>query len=130
MSSGLDNSLTAVGLDRPNVVPGVDPYVKNMNTRQWLTPSAFTPNLPGQYGNLGQASLVGPGYFEIDAALSRNFTIPRHEAQRLEVRFETFNVLNHTNFNTPTTSLTSSTFGTILSARDPRILQFAMKYVF
>jgi hypothetical protein len=130
VSSGLDNSLTAVGLDRPNVVPGVDPYVKNMNTRQWLTPSAFTPNLPGQYGNLGQASLVGPGYFEIDAALSRNFTIPRHEAQRLEVRFETFNVLNHTNFNTPTTSLTSSTFGTILSARDPRILQFAMKYVF
>ena len=48
----------------------------------------------------------------------------------MEVRFEAFNVLNHTNFNTPTTNVSSSSFGTILSARDPRILQFAMKYVF
>jgi hypothetical protein len=130
VSSGLDNSLTAVGLDRPNVVSGVSPYVKNMNTRQWLTASAFTPNLPGAYGNLGQASLVGPGYFSVDTALSRYFNIPRHESQRVEVRFEAFNALNHTNFNTPTTNVSSSSFGTILSARDPRILQFAMKYVF
>jgi hypothetical protein len=130
VSSGLDNSLTAVGLDRPNLVSGVSPYVKDLNTRQWLTAAAFTPNLPGQYGNLGQASLVGPGLFNIDAALSRNFNIPRHDTQRLEVRFEAFNALNHTNFNTPSTSLTSSSFGQILGARDPRILQFAMKYVF
>jgi hypothetical protein len=101
-----------------------------MNTRQWLTASAFTANLPGAYGNLGQASLVGPGYFSVDTALSRYFNIPRHESQRVEVRFEAFNALNHTNFNTPTTNVSSSSFGTILSARDPRILQFAMKYVF
>ena len=130
MSSGRDNSLTAVGLDRPDVVSGVNPYVKDMNTRQWLTLAAFTPNLPGQYGNAGQASLVGPGYFDVDTALSRNFNIPGHETQRLVVRFESFNLFNHTNFGTPSTNITSSTFGIINGAYDPRILQFVMKYVF
>ena len=130
VASGLDNSLTAVNLDRPNRVPGVSAYVKNLNTRQWLASAAFTPNLPGQYGNVGQASIVGPGYFDVDTALSRNFNVPKHETQRLEVRFETFNLFNHTNFSTPTSTLTSSTFGQILSANTPRILQFAMKYTF
>jgi hypothetical protein len=130
VSSGLDNSLTAVGLDRPDVIAGVSPYVKDMSTRQWLTSAAFTANKPGQYGNLGQASLVGPGYFDIDTALTRYFDIRAHEKQRVEVRFEAFNLLNHTNFNTPTSTITSSSFGLILGARDPRILQFAMKYSF
>jgi hypothetical protein len=41
-----------------------------------------------------------------------------------------FNVLNHTNFNNPTTGLNSSNFGRILSAGDPRIMQFALKFDF
>ena len=61
--------------------------------------------------------------------LTRAFAIREH--QNLEVRFEAFNFLNHPVFNNPGTTLTtSSTFGKILSANDPRILQFAMKYVF
>ena len=74
-------------------------------------------------------SIEGPGAFTFDAMLTRAFPIREH--QNLEVRFEAFNFLNHPVFNNPGTTLTtSSSFGKILSANDPRILQFAMKYVF
>jgi hypothetical protein len=127
---GIDNSLTANGLDRPNVVSGVSPYVKNMSTLQWLNPAAFVPNGIGTFGNAGQAALVGPGYFDVDASLSRYFNIPRHENHRLELRFEFFNLFNRANFATPDPSLPDSTFGLIQSASDPRILEFALKYTF
>jgi hypothetical protein len=73
-------------------------------------------------------SLRGPGYFDIDVALSRYFNIA--EGHRLEVRFESFNVMNHTNFGNPDNNLQDSTFGVIQSAVSPRILQFALKYSF
>ena len=70
-------------------------------------------------------------------ALSRNFRIK--EAQRVEFRAEAFNLTN--SFRTDTglsqtglpyldSNSTSSTFGQVISARDPRIMQFALKYFF
>ena len=52
------------------------------------------------------------------------------ERQRFELRFEFFNLLNHTNFANPGNNLRSATFGVIQGAGDPRILQFALKYSF
>ncbi len=53
------------------------------------------------------------------------------ERQRIELRFEFFNMLNHTNFNAPVNSIKSSAFGVIQAVRFiPRILQFALKYTF
>ena len=124
--TGLDNSRTGVGLDRPNVV--ANPYLRNGSTRQWLQSSAFSANLIGTFGDAGAYSLYGPSYFDIDAALSRFFAI--REGQQLAVRAEFFNLTNHVNFSNPTTSLQSSNFGVILAASDPRILQFSMKYTF
>jgi hypothetical protein len=83
----------------------------------------------GTFGNAGTYVIPGPGAFTFDAMLTRKFSIREH--QNLEVRFEAFNVLNHPVFNSPGTTLTATSgFGKILSANDPRILQFAMKYVF
>jgi hypothetical protein len=81
----------------------------------------------GKLGNAAAGSLVGPGSWTIDAGLSRTFVIT--EAQRLEFRAEANNVLNHTNFSNPTNTL-GATFGRITGADDPRIMQFAVKYIF
>jgi hypothetical protein len=125
-TSGVDNSLTGVGQDRPNVVG--NPYVRDTNSQVWLNANSFVANAPGTYGNLGFNALLGPRFFDIDSALSRTF--PIHETHGLELRFEFFNTLNHTNFSNPVSNLHSSTFGEILAASDPRILQFALKYTF
>ncbi len=122
--TGTDNSLTGQGEDRPNVILS-NPYASNKGIALWLNPAALSPNTLGTFGNLGRNVLFGPSNFEFDAALSRRFAI--RERLGLEARFEAFNVINHANFNDPTTTLNSSTFGKILGAGDPRILQFAVK---
>ncbi len=125
--TGLDNSLTGIGLDRPNAVG--NPYMNSTTGNlQWLNPSGFAPNALGTFGNAGSDSLVGPGYFDVDTAVSRYFTI--RENQRLELRFEFFNLGNHVNFTTPDNNLQDSTFGQIQSDVAPRILQFALRYTF
>jgi len=50
--------------------------------------------------------------------------------QRVELRLESFNLLNTTQRGNPVTNLNSPTFGRILSAGDPRIMQIAAKYAF
>ena len=125
-TTGVDASLSGVGLDRPNVVG--QPYVKDKSTLVWISPSAFVANAPGTFGNEGYNSLLSPGYFDIDTNLTRLFKI--HESHRVELRFEFFNALNHTNFLIPVSNIRSATFGLLQSAADPRILQFALKYSF
>jgi hypothetical protein len=125
--AGVDNSLSGVGLDRPDVFG--NPYIKSTNgALQWLNPNAFALSAPGTFGNSGRCSLLAPGYFDIDAALSRYFNIT--ERQRVELRFEFFNLLNHPNFQAPDNYFSDATFGQILSDVSPRILQFALKYTF
>ena len=94
----------------------------------WASAAAFQPNATGTFGNAGYNSLIGPGSFGLDANVSRVFRIT--ERHRAQLRFEFFNALNHTRFNTPVGNLSSANFGRIQSAGDPRILQFALKYSF
>jgi hypothetical protein len=125
--TGLDNSLTGIGNDRPNVMG--NPYIRSTTgSLQWLNPGAFTPNALGAFGNAGMTSLRGPKYFDVDVDVSRYFTI--HEKQKLEVRFEFFNIGNDVNFSTPDNNLQDNTFGQILGDVSPRILEFALKYTF
>ena len=125
-TTGVDNSLTGVGQDRPNVVG--NPYVKNMNTMVWVAAAAFAANPLGTFGDAGYNSLRAPGFFDMDASLSRGFRL--RERAQFQLRFEFFNLLNHANFNPPTSTLSSASFGKIQSAADPRILQFALKFTF
>ncbi|HZQ55870.1 MAG TPA: carboxypeptidase regulatory-like domain-containing protein [Bryobacteraceae bacterium] len=123
--TGVDNSLTGVRQDRPNVTG--DPYVRNTATLVWINPSAFVANRLGTFGNAGYNSLRAPNFFDLDANVTRVFSIREH--QQFQLRFEFFNALNHTNFNLPVGTL-GSTFGKLLSAGDPRILQLAAKFLF
>lgn len=123
---GQDISLTGIGNDRPNVVG--NPNLSNRTTKEWFNTAAYAKQATGTFGNAGSYSIEGPGSFTFDADLSRGFKI--RENQTFTVRFEAFNVLNHPVFNSPTVTLTSSNFGKILAANNPRILQGAVKYVF
>ncbi len=124
--SGRDNSLTGVGADRPNVV--ADSHVDQPSPQRWFNTAAFVPNLAGTYGNAGRNSLEGPGGFNMDMAVIRRIRV--RESHYFQIRGEAFNVLNHTVFGLPRSSLTDANIGRILGANDPRILQFALKYVF
>ncbi len=125
-TTGTDASLTAVGVDRPNLVG--DPYVHGQARKYWLNPASFQKNAPGTYGNTKPYSLVGPTYANLDAAVSRFF--PLHEAIQLEFRGECFNCFNHPNLLGPTAALNSSLFGQITTANPPRILQLSLKLSF
>jgi hypothetical protein len=125
-STGVDNSLTGLRQDRPNVVG--NPYARNTGTLVWIDPNALAPNALGTFGNAGYNSLIGPRFVDLDANLTRVFPIREH--MRFDLRFEFFNLLNHTNFSTPVSVRSSSTFGKIQSAGDPRILQLAAKFKF
>ena len=90
----------------------------------------------GTYGNLGRNVLRGPGTWNVDTVLTRKFGLG--SGQQIEVRAEAFNVFNRvragvagtTVAGLPNTSFTNTLFGRVTSAADPRILQFAVKYVF
>jgi hypothetical protein len=126
--TGVDNSLTGVGLDRPDMVG--NPYNMSLSGSPvtWLNPAAFIANPKGTFGNAGQYSLQGPAYADVDLELTRSFVI--RERHRLDLRFEFFNLFNRVNFSNPTATLSSAQFGTITAAGDPRILSIAMKYQF
>ncbi|HKV42135.1 MAG TPA: carboxypeptidase regulatory-like domain-containing protein, partial [Blastocatellia bacterium] len=124
--SGNDNSLSGIGKDRPNIIG--NPNLANPTVQQWFNTKAFVANPTGAFGNAGRDILEGPGFFTLNAALVRSFTI--REGQMLQVRWEAFNAFNHPNFNLPETNLTSKNFGQITTTGDPRVMQLALKYVF
>ncbi len=83
----------------------------------------------GNFSLARPLTLVAPSSYELDMRLSRTFTV--HEAQRLQINFEAFNVPNSVAVGTPTTTLTSSTFGQFTSqSNSPRILQASAKFIF
>lgn len=98
------------------------------------TCSGSTPTVTvngGTYACTPPDTVENPGLFEFDMALARSFRI--RESKTLQFRWEVFNVPNHVNLgNIGGASLTTSasTFGIITSAGAPRIMQFALKYVF
>ena len=127
ITSGLDRALTGnTGVQRPDVVQGVNAYVQQGTT--WLNPGAFAQPAQGTYGNVGRNAYRGPGFRTVDLSLVRAFRFANtHEIQ---ARFEAFNAFNWVNYNAPTTVLNNANFGKILGAGDPRIMQFAVKYSF
>src|SRR5262249_48411546 len=127
ITTGMDNSLTGQGYDRPNRTSG-NLYPASKGVALWLSPGAFTANALGTFGNLGRGVATGPGNLTLDVSVSRRFALL--ERLTLEARFEAFNVINHTNLNDPVQNFSAANFGAILGAGDPRILQFAVKFHF
>jgi hypothetical protein len=132
ITSGLDNAFTAT-TDQGPVQILSDAFMPNKNIDQWFNPKAFVQPGRGGYGNTPVHSTTGgrylaPGTVRIDVGVTRRFQL--REKQTLEFRAEAFNMPNQVNPGPPDTILSNSTFGKILSAGDPRIMQIALKYLF
>jgi hypothetical protein len=126
--SGQDRALSGINDQRASLT-GANPYTgSSAGSANYLNPAAFTMPDLGTLGNMGYNLLRGPATWSFDVALSRAFQL--RERQRLEFRGEAFNVTNSFRPQNPNGSLSNNTFGQIRTAYEPRILQFALKYVF
>ncbi len=101
---------------------------RSTRRRGYFNEEAFERPASGTYGTVGRASVEGPGTWAMDMALARTFAVG--ETQNLEFRAEAFNVTNSFRPLNPGARLGRSNFGRIDESRDPRIFQFALKYIF
>jgi len=110
---------------RPDVIGPVR-YPKTI--QQWFTASAYVQPAPGFFGNAARGSITSPGLALFDMAVYKD--IPISERVHMQWRTEFFNVFNHTNFNSPNTNVGAGGFGSIASAKDPRMGEMALKLTF
>jgi hypothetical protein len=128
VTTNQDRALSGIGNQHANQVTE-NPY-GDKTAQKWLSPAAFALPTPGTLGNLGANNVRRPGYWQFDTAISRSFQV--REMQRVEFRVEAFNVTNAFRMDGEklTNNVSSNTFGQVLGAKEPRIMQFALKYVF
>jgi hypothetical protein len=130
--SGIDNALMGVGGNFADLtgiswaLPGG--RSKGAEISQWFNAAAFKVNAVGTIGTGRRNQLRGPGLWNIDYGLFKNFSVA--EALKLQFRGEFFNLLNHANLGQPGSTVTSSTFGQVLTASSPRIIQLSLKMIF
>ena len=123
------------GTNRPDN-PGSVSYPHSVS--QWFNPQGWSFPALGDYGTLSHNALRGPGRDNWNLSLFKNFTLSESRGSRLELRLETFNTWNHTQFNGIGTTfngynaagVANGSFGQVTSAFDPRILQLGGKIYF
>jgi len=98
----------------------------NGGNRYFLA-SAFQENtVLGTFGTSPRRFFHGPGIINTDFGMSKRTRIT--ESMAFEIRGEFFNIFNHTQFSNPSGNISSSRFGLVSSARDPRIGQVSAKF--
>ncbi|MCA2969461.1 MAG: TonB-dependent receptor [Acidobacteriaceae bacterium] len=104
---------------------GIDPKTDRF---RFLDAAAFRIQAVNTPGNAARNTAYGPRLFNTDFNLSKGFRLT--ERQSFDIRWEAFNLFNTVNFNNPQTTVGNTNFGWITSARDPRIMQLAIRYRF
>lgn len=142
VSTGSNRNFDSANNNRPDLVPGVSPFLDSHRSRSvaryaWFNKAAFTANGAGVTGGIGPGGADGntprdylraPGYRDIDLGLFRDF---RFERFVFQLRGEATNAFNLVSLNAPSgTSLASSTFGQITAAASPRIIQVGARFTF
>jgi len=89
----------------------------------------YDPSLFGRVGTAPRTICCGPAISETDISVIKS--IPINERSRFEFRADIFNVFNHTQFFNPDGNSTDgSQFGQVTEVKDPRLMQFALKFYF
>jgi Carboxypeptidase regulatory-like domain len=105
------------------------------NVHQWFDTSVFSAPIPAWaggpnqgFGNARKDIVLGPGRTNFTTSLYKSFNIK--EVAHIELRFESFNTFNHTEFQNVNSNFGTGNFGAISSTWDPRALELGGKFVF
>ncbi|HXX18662.1 MAG TPA: TonB-dependent receptor [Candidatus Acidoferrum sp.] len=126
------NGVNNFGVDEPDFTRG--PLGLNPNPRNgkpYFNTALFSDNALGTPGTSKRRFFYGPGMDNYDMALLKK--VPLTESKSLQLRLETFNIFNHAQFFGPQAvdgNIASATFGRVISATSPRLVQLAAKFNF
>jgi hypothetical protein len=128
----IPNGINNNGVDTPNVAPGnLEINDDPRNGRPAFNTSLFSLPGLGQIGTVRRRFVYGPGISNFDMALEKDLRLS--ESRSLEFRLEAFNVFNHAQFYGPSAvngNISSASFGQVVSAAPPRLVQLAAKFFF
>ncbi len=143
--SGIDKSLTSIGKDHPDAMPGVSPLLSTSRSHndlinQYFNTAAFQQPADGSYGNVARNTLRGPGIINFDFAIFKDFRISERWG-KIEFRNEYFNLFNRVTFANPGGTLPAGNYGKITATLgsvvgstsavgNPRFIQVALKWIF
>lgn len=118
---GYDNLGLGGGTNSRADLVGPISYPKTQS--HWFSANSFAAPGPLEFGDSGRNDITMPGLDNWNFALSKTFPL-WSEGSNLELRFESFNVFNHTEFSGVNNSFSSGdSFGEVNSTYDPRVLQ-------
>ncbi len=136
MESGLPLFITEGGSESSNGLSGATNRPNLTGTvsypgtiAQFFTTTGFSNPAVGQWGDLGKGVVRGPGRDNWNLSLFKSFVFNEARNSRIELRVETFNSWNHTEFQNVSTSFGSGNFGQVTSTWDPRVFQLGGKFI-
>ena len=126
------NGINNFGVDEPDFTGAALHLNSNpRNGHAYFNTAAFTENALGTPGTAKRRFFYGPGLNNYDLALLKNVRLT--EAKSLQFRVEAFNAFNHAQFFGPQAvdgNIDSSTFGDVIGATAPRLVQLGFKFLF
>jgi len=118
----------SLSIDVPNYTPGSLHISDPRSGNPYFNTSLFSAETLGTLGNSRRRFFSGPGLNNWDIAILKDTAIT--EGMKLEFRTELFNAFNHAQFQQPDGNINDGSFGMVLKANDPRIMQLSLKLLF
>ncbi len=127
---GPNRSFNGTGGGTPTA--GTNPFFRRVGSAATLClsncPVGFVNGNAGRFGSLGRNVFHGPGDILFDFTMMKRTRVGENKI--IEFRSEFFNVFNHANFGNPNGNIGNANFGRITTTRDPRLIQYAVKFHF
>lgn len=124
----LISSLFFLGAGAPQLTGPLQILNPKTNGGQYLNPAQFSDPTLGTFATTPRSICCGPGENQWDITVSKRIALS--EAKYFQFRADIFNLFNKTQFVNPDGNFSDTTFGLIQQARDPRLVQFALKFYF
>ena len=124
----LISSLFFIGTAAPQLTGPLQILNPKKNGGYYLNTNQFSDPALGTFSTTPRSICCGPGLNEWDITFSKRIAVS--ESNYFQFRTDIFNLFNRTSFYNPDGNFSNTTFGQVLQAHDPRLVQFALKYYF